>query len=335
MNEGAGHVADRGSDNPGIHAGMTSQTIALQLCPFASDLEAAIAARITVARWFEMDSTSRERLLRDHAADIVAVVSSGSVGCPAELVRALPALGVVILNGVGLDRVDLPLLRERGIALGTTPGALTEDVADLAVGLVIGLLRDIPAGDAFVKAGLWPGGERPLARKVSGRRFGILGLGQIGRAIAHRLEPFGPVSWSGPGAKRVPWAYHPDVRSLARASDVLVVACPATTQTRHLVDAHVIELLGPRGFIVNVSRGAVVDETALASALAGGRLAGAALDVFENEPHVPESLRRLPNALLTPHMASATHETRQRMAGLVLANLDAFLQGRPLPASPC
>jgi hydroxypyruvate reductase len=250
------------------------------------------------------------------------------------LVQSLPNLGVIAINGVGLDKVDLALLRQRGIGLGTTPNTLAEDVADLAVGLTIALLRDIPASDAHVRAGTWPQAERPLARKVTGRRFGILGLGQIGHAIAQRLTTFGPVSWSGPRPKAVQWAYLPDVISLAEASDVLVVACPANAATRHLVDAKVIEALGPKGYIVNISRGAVVDERALASALAEGRLAGAGLDVFENEPHVPESLRSLPNTVLTPHIASATHETRQHMADLVLSNLDAYLQGRPLPATP-
>lgn len=308
--------------------------IALQLCPFPAELEAALEQRLEVVRWFALGEAARQQLLDSSASAVRAVISSGGIGCPATLVNALPALGAIVLNGVGLDRVDLPLLQQRGIALGTTRGVLTEDVADLAVGLLIGLLRGIPAGDAHVRAGLWPGGERPLGHKVSGRRFGILGLGQIGEAIARRLAPFGPVSWSGPRPKPVDWPYHPDVLSLARASDVLVVACPATATTRHLVDDRVIEALGPQGFLVNISRGAVVDETALTAALAAGRLAGAALDVFENEPHVPESLRQLPGTVLTPHVASATHETRRRMGELVLANLDAFLQGRPMPATP-
>jgi lactate dehydrogenase-like 2-hydroxyacid dehydrogenase len=313
---------------------MTTLQLALQMCPFSADLESDLAQRFEVARWFELDATSREQLLRTRAGEVRAVVTSGSVGCPSDLVQALPGLGVIAINGVGLDKVDLALLRQRGIALGSTPGTLSEDVADLAVGLTIALLRDIPASDAHVRSGAWLKAERPLARKVSGKRFGVLGLGQIGHAIALRLSPFGPVSWSGPRQKPVPWTYHADVFSLARASDVLIVACPANATTRHLVDARVIEALGPQGYLVNISRGAVVDETALASALTAGRLAGAALDVFENEPHVPPSLLALPNTVLTPHVASATHETRRRMADLVLSNLDAWLQGKPLPATP-
>ena len=313
---------------------MPNPSIALQMCPFSAELESDLARRFEMARWFEMDETAQQHLLDARAADVRAVVTSGSVGCPVALMQSLPALGVIAINGVGLDKVNLDVARQRGIAVGSTPGALSEDVADLAVGLTIALLRDIPASDAHVRSGAWPRGERPLGRKVSGRRFGILGLGQIGFAIAQRLAPFGPVSWTGPRAKPVAWPQHPDVLSLARASDVLVVACPANAATRHLVNSQVIEALGPHGYIVNISRGAVVDESALAAALAGGRLAGAALDVFENEPHVPESLRRLPNTVLTPHVASATHETRKRMADLVLANLDAFLEGKPLPATP-
>jgi lactate dehydrogenase-like 2-hydroxyacid dehydrogenase len=313
---------------------MSARPIALQMSAFSAYLESGLAQRFEVVRWFELPETARQELLRSHADMIRAVVTAGHVGCPSELVQLLPNLGVIAINGVGLDKVDLALLRERNIGLGTTPGTLSEDVADLAVGLTIALLRDIPASDAHVRAGAWPQAERPLARKVTGRRFGILGLGQIGFAIAQRLAPFGPVAWTGPRRKDVPWAYLPDVISLAGASDVLVVACPANSATRHLVDARIIEALGPAGYLVNVSRGAVVDEQALASALAEHRLAGAALDVFENEPHVPEMLRMLPNTVLTPHVASATHETRKHMADLVLGNLDAYLQGKALPSTP-
>jgi lactate dehydrogenase-like 2-hydroxyacid dehydrogenase len=311
-----------------------NRSVALQMSPFSAYLEAGIAQRFEVVRWFEIDAATREKLLSARAADVRAVVTAGHVGCPLQLMQLLPNLGCIAINGVGLDKVDLAVIRQRGIALGTTPGTLSEDVADLAVGLLIALLREIPAGDAHVRSGAWPRAERPLARKVTGKRFGILGLGQIGLAIAQRLAPFGPVAYSGPRRKPVSYMFHDDVISLARAVDVLVVACPANATTSRLVDAGVIDALGPSGYVVNISRGAVVDEAALVSALASGRLAGAALDVFENEPNVPESLRQLPNTVLTPHVASATQETRTHMAELVLANLDAFLLGQPLPATP-
>lgn len=313
---------------------MADRPLALQLCPFSPYLEAGLAERFDVVRWFTLQEPARVACLGERGADVRAVVTGGHLGCPSELMQALPALGVIAVNGVGLDKVDLALARSRGIAVGNTPGVLTEDVADLAVGLVIALLRAIPAGDVHVRSGAWERGDRPLARKVSGRRFGIVGLGRIGLAIAQRLAPFGPVAYSGPREKAVPYAYHPDVHALARAVDVLVLACPANAATFRLVDAGVLEALGPAGYLVNVARGSVVDERALVAALEAGTIAGAALDVFEDEPHVPPGLRGRENTVLTPHVASATVETRTRMADIVLANLDAFLVGQPLPAGP-
>ena len=306
---------------------------ALQLCPFSAALEAGLRERFAVVRWFELDEAAKAAWLAGKAGSVRAVVTGGHIGCPDDLMLALPTLGIVAINGVGFDKVNLELARRRGVGVTTTPGVLTDDVADLAVGLIIALLRQIPAGETHVRSSSWPKGERPLARKVSGRRFGILGLGHIGAAIARRLEPFGPVAYTSHQAKPVPYDFHPDVVSLACASQVLVVACAANESTRRLVDADVLTALGPEGWLVNISRGSVVDEPALIAALADGRLAGAALDVFESEPHVPEALRLSPKVVLTPHIASATVETRAAMADLVLKNLDAFLAGKPLPTA--
>ena len=296
-------------------------------------MEAGLAERFEVVRWFELDDAGRAAWLAGHAAEVAAVVTGGHIGCPTPLMEALPALGIVAINGVGYDKVDLKVARRRGVWVTTTPGTLTEDVADLAVGLIIAMLRQIPAGDVHVRSGAWPSGERPLARKVSGRRFGILGLGQIGSAIAARLTAFGPVAYTSRQAKPAPYDFHADATQLARASDVLIVACSANQTTRHLVNAAVLEALGPDGWLVNVSRGSVVDEAALIRALETGAIAGAALDVFETEPHAPQALRNSPNTVLTPHIASATAETRRAMADLVLANLDAFLRGEPPPSA--
>ena len=296
-------------------------------------MEAGLAERFEVVRWFELDDAGRAAWLAGHAAEVAAVVTGGHIGCPTPLMEALPALGIVAINGVGYDKVDLKVARRRGVRVTTTPGTLTEDVADLAVGLIIAMLRQIPAGDVHVRSGAWPSGERPLARKVSGRRFGILGLGQIGSAIAARLTAFGPVAYTSRQAKPAPYDFHADATQLARASDVLIVACSANQTTRHLVNAAVLEALGPDGWLVNVSRGSVVDEAALIRALETGAIAGAALDVFETEPHAPQALRNSPNTVLTPHIASATAETRRAMADLVLANLDAFLRGEPPPSA--
>jgi lactate dehydrogenase-like 2-hydroxyacid dehydrogenase len=308
------------------------RAIALQLCPFSPYLESELAHRFELIRWFELPALAQQQTLQQRAAAVRAVVTGGHVGCPNDLMVALPSLGIIAINGVGVDKVDLPLAKARGVRVVRTPGVLADDVADLAVGLVIGLLRGIPAADAFVRRGEWEKGGWPLARKVSGRRFGILGLGEIGSAIARRLAPFGPVAYSGPRRKPVPYPFHTGVLDLAQASDVLVISCPANESTHHLVGAAVIDALGPQGYLVNVSRGSIVDERALAAALAAGQLQGAALDVFEEEPHVPEALRASDRVVLTPHIASATVEVRAQMADLILRNLDAFMSGAPLAA---
>jgi lactate dehydrogenase-like 2-hydroxyacid dehydrogenase len=246
---------------------------------------------------------------------------------------ALPALGIVAINGVGFDKVDLAEARRRNIRVTTTPGVLTDDVADLAVGLMISLLRRLPSADRFVRDGSWSKGDFPLARKVTGRRFGIVGLGHIGVAIAKRLVGFGPVAYCGRSRKDVPYTYYPTVLELARDSDVLLIAASSNVTTRGLVNAQVLDALGPDGYMVNVSRGALVDEVELAHAITQGRIAGAALDVFADEPNVPADLRSSGETVLTPHIASATAETREAMARAVLANLDAYLAGEELPGA--
>jgi lactate dehydrogenase-like 2-hydroxyacid dehydrogenase len=259
---------------------------------------------------------------------VEAVITGGHLGCSNALIDALPALGIVAINGVGVDKVDLVHARDRGVRVSSTPGVPTEDVADLAVGLIISLLRAIPQGDAHVRGGGWECGDRPLGRKVTGRRFGIVGLGQIGRAIAARLAVFGPIAYTSPRRKDVPYEYYADLLKLARGCDVLVLACTANATTRKLIDARVLETLGPEGYLINVARGSVVDEAALIAALDSGGLAGAALDVFEDEPRVPAALRASPKVVLTPHIASATVESRTRMADVLLRDLDAFLDSK-------
>lgn len=302
----------------------------LQLCPLSAYLEAGVTQRFELIRWFDLSDAEQAAWLEERAHAVRAIVTGGHMGCSNTLIQALPSLGIIAVNGVGLDKIDLEFARRRDIRVTTTRGVLTEDVADLAVGLTISLLRGIPAGDAHVRAGRWTRGDYPLTRKVSGRRFGIVGLGHIGSAIAARLAAFGPVAYTGPRPKAVPYEFHADLKSLARASDILILACAANAATRHLVGAAIIDALGPNAYLVNVARGAIVDEAELIAALRAGRLAGAALDVFEDEPRVPEALRALPNVVLTPHMASATVETRTQMADMVLGSLQAFMNGMPL-----
>ncbi|MBA4091583.1 MAG: dihydrofolate reductase [Sphingobium sp.] len=310
-----------------------ADTIALQLCPLSEYLEAELAARCPSLRWFEMDDAARTGWLEANAGKVALVVTGGHLGCSNDLIAALPSLKLIAINGVGYDKVDVAFANGRGVDVSTTPDVLTDDVADLAVGLTIGLLRRLPAADRFVRDGRWMEEAFPLGRKVSGRRFGIVGLGRIGRAIADRLSGFGTVAYHGRSAKDAPYRFEPDLAALARESDILVLACAATEATRNLIDAGILTALGAEGYLVNVARGSVVDEAALIAALHSGGIAGAALDVFAEEPSAPAGLIASDRTHLAPHIASATVETRIAMADLVLANVDALLAGRRPPTA--
>ncbi|MCG5234580.1 2-hydroxyacid dehydrogenase [Xanthobacter oligotrophicus] len=304
----------------------------IQYCPLMPGLEAALAERFTVHRFFE--DKDPDGFLTRHAGAIRGFVTGGHLGLPPDLGAKLPALEIVAINGVGFDKVDLVEAKRRGIRVANTPDVLTEDVADLAIGLSIALLRQIVKGDAYVRAGQWLGGDLALGAKVSRRRFGIFGLGRIGRAIARRLEGFdAQIAYSDRVKLDVPYAFEVTPQALAARSDVFVVAAAASAETRNVIDRSVIDAVGPKGILVNVARGSLVDEPALLAALKEGRIGGAALDVFADEPRVPDGFFGLPNVVLTPHMASATGETRQAMADLVLANLVAHFAGEPLPTA--
>ncbi len=264
--------------------------------------------------------------LTAYGARYAGLVTSAAVGVDAAVVAALPNLKVISSFGVGLDRLPLDAARARGIAVGYTPDVLNDCVADCAFGLLLDAARGFSAADRYVRRGDWARGNFPLARKVSGGKLGIVGMGRIGRAIAQRSTGFDmAVRYH---ARRpvadVTWAYEASLLELARWADFLVIITAGGAGTRHLVNAEVLDALGPRGFLVNVARGSVVDETALVAALRDKRIAGAGLDVFENEPHVPAELLTLDNVVLLPHVASATEETRQAMADRVFDNLQAF-----------
>lgn len=266
------------------------------------------------------------------APRIRAMAASGESKVPRELIAQLPALEIISVFGVGYDGVDVAAARERGIHVTHTPEVLTDDVADLALGLVLAVARRIPQADQYVRQGHWPEGPAPLARKVSGARLGVVGLGRIGQAIAQRAEAFGmAVAYTARHEKAgTGYAYHPTPAALAAAVDFLVVITPGGAQTRKLIDTEVLTALGPQGFLVNVARGSVVDQTALVEALQAGRIAGAGLDVFEDEPDVPLALRAMDNVVLTPHIGSATWQTRRAMADLAFGNLQAHFAGQPL-----
>ncbi len=247
----------------------------------------------------------------------------------------LPALEIVASFGVGYDKVDALTAATRGIVVTNTPGVLDEEVADLAVGLLLATLRHIPQADRFVREGLWPAGPFPLSPTLRGRRVGILGLGAIGKAVARRIEAFGvPIGYHGRSRQEgVEYAYYPTPAALAEASDVLVTVVPGGLATRHLVDRAVLGALGPDGVLVNVSRGSVVDQAALIAALQVGTIGGAGLDVFEDEPNVPEALLAMANVVLLPHIGSASRATRAAMGRLVVDNLVAWFDGAPCMTS--
>jgi len=271
--------------------------------------------------------------LNDIAPTIRAIVTSGAKGAPSEIVDKLTALEIIAIRGVGTDAVDLNRTRQRSIRVTTTPNLLTEDVADLAIGLLLATARRICQADRFVRAGEWrPGAGLPLGRKVTGMRIGIVGLGRVGKAIAARARGFtSDIAYTD--LQPFPESSYPffsTALELAKISDALILAASGGPQSRNVIDESVLNALGPEGLLVNVARGSLVDEAALVSALAEGRLGGAGLDVFVDEPNVPEALWRLDTVVLQPHRASATEQTRRAMEDLVLANLSAHFSGAAL-----
>ncbi|MBN8874843.1 MAG: 2-hydroxyacid dehydrogenase [Rhodospirillales bacterium] len=304
----------------------------LQITAIHPDAQARLAAGYELVH-AELPQLDAAWLAR-HGAEIEGVVTGGHLGLPAAVMTGLPRLRVIAINGVGFDKVDLALARSRGVRVTNTPDVLTDDVADLAVGLTLALLRRLPQADAYVRAGRWPAGEMPLATKLTGKRIGIFGLGRIGRAAARRFAGFtDAIAYADVTRQDVPFTWHPDPVALAAGSDVLVICAAASADTRRIIGTPVFEALGPSGVLVNVARGSIVDEPALVAALQAGRLGGAALDVFEDEPNVPAALIGMENVVVTPHIASATNETRRAMGELMIDNIDAVFAGRPIPAA--
>jgi len=273
-----------------------------------------------------------ERLAFVKAHPETRFVAASGGWVPADVFQALPKLEIVSCFGVGYDGVDVATAVELGLPVTHTPGVLSDDVADLAMGLVLAVGRQIALADQFVRAGRWPQGPLALGRKVSGARMGIVGMGRIGQAIARRAQAFGmSIAYTTRTVKAdLPYRHVADATALARESDFLVVITPGGAATRHLINAQVLQALGPSGFLINVARGSVVDEQALIEALQNGTIAGAGLDVFAAEPRVPEALWTMPQVVLTPHMASATTQTRQAMADLAFANIRAGIEGQSL-----
>lgn len=263
---------------------------------------------------------------------IQGVVTGGAKGLDNATMDRLPALKIIAISGIGTDAVDLAHAARRNIAVTTTPGVLTDDVADMAFGLLIATLRRMSEAESVVRSGSWPQAQLPLARKVTGIRLGIIGMGQVGAAIARRAGAFQMevLYHSRSPRPALPWRYIDDLHTLAREADVLVLAASADGGET-IVTASVLEALGAEGFFINVARGKLVDEEALLAALTHKRIAGAGLDVFANEPHVPAAFFALPQVTLQPHRASATQQTRLEMGEIVLRNLAACFNGETPP----
>lgn len=268
--------------------------------------------------------------IAQHRERVQVLASSAFTPVDAGFIDQFPALRAICNLGVGYDNIDVIHAQKRGIAVSNTPGVLDDCVADMAWGLILSTLRGMGAAERYLRAGKWTNRlpSLPLGRRVTGRRLGLVGLGRIGLAIAQRAQGFSmPVRYHSRRPRQdAPYEYVADLLALARWSDILVIATTGGPQTRHLIDAKVLRELGPESFLVNIARGSVVDEKALVQALEQGIIAGAGLDVFDDEPHVPQALMGLEQAVLMPHIASATIETRRAMAELQLDNLCAYAQ---------
>lgn len=299
-------------------------------CPMDGYLERELEKRSNLLRLWT--APEKSEFINNHKNSIRAVVGNAMAGADAQLIESLPKLEIVSSFSVGLDKIDLVKCKEKGIRVTNTPNVLTDDVADLAIGLMLAVLRRLCESDRYVRGGKWKKGDFRLTRKFTGKSVGIIGLGRIGMAIAKRAEAFScPISYHSRTPKSdVDYKYYSNVLDLASNCQILVVACALTEETRHIVNREVLDAMGPEGVLINIGRGPHVDEPELVSALVEGRLGGAGLDVFEHEPHVPEELFKLENVVLLPHVASGTVETRKVMADLVIGNLEAHFLNRPL-----
>lgn len=267
------------------------------------------------------------------AGRIEGVTTGGGSGLPRPVMDLLPNLKIISVNGVGIDKIDLDECRRRGIRLATAQGVLTDDVADMAIGLMLDVVRGISCNDRFVRAGKWA--HEPVVNSwtIKGKKLGIAGFGAIGKAVAKRAVSFdmAVAYFSSRQQTDTPhYPFYPELRVLADWADVLVLCVSGGARSFHMVDRNILEALGPKGFLINVARGSVVDEEALIEALRDNTISGAGLDVFADEPHVPEAFYGLDNVVLQSHRATSTFETRHAMGRLVFDNLAAFFQGKPL-----
>jgi lactate dehydrogenase-like 2-hydroxyacid dehydrogenase len=298
------------------------------------------AMMVRIGQRFELIETGGKPPLEVFTAKqlsgIRAMVSAGSTPLSGDMMGKMPSLGAVVCYGTGYDGIDLAAAAQRGILVAHSPAANAAAVADLAVTLMLAVTRRLLPADNYVRSGSWSAGKpSPLMRPQPGnpgRRVGLYGMGEIGRKIAARLAAFeADVGYYSRSQHDVPYQYFPSLEALAEWCSVLMIAVRAGTETHHAVNANILRKLGGEGYVVNISRGSVIDEAALVAALAEGAIAGAGLDVYEKEPHAPDRLTGLPNVVLTPHVGGHTLESHAAMQDCVLANLEAFFAGKPLP----
>ena len=302
----------------------------LLVCSLYEGTERRLDELYAVHRLWE--AKDQAALLREVRDRVRAISTMGAVGCKADLMDALPKTEIIACFGVGVDAIDLKAAKERKIAVTNTPDVLTECVADLGMSLLLATAREIPQGDRYVREGKWLKGNYHLCQHVGSRTLGIVGFGRIGQAVAKRAEAFGikVVYHSRHKNPATSHRYYDSVKAMAADVDYLMLTLPGGAETRHLVNAEVMNALGPEGTLINMARGSIVDERALVQALKSGTLGAAALDVFEAEPKVPEELLAMDNVVLQPHQGSATHDTRAAMGQLVIDNLEAHFAGKPL-----
>ncbi|MDD9901072.1 MAG: 2-hydroxyacid dehydrogenase [Alphaproteobacteria bacterium] len=299
----------------------------LAMAPIPAAQMAQLEDSYTVHKLWK--SKDPEALLNDVKDSITGMVSVYGQPVSARLIKALPNLEIIAHYGVGYDNIDIEAARAQEIIVTNTPDVLTDDTADIAMGLVLGVMRRMVEGDIYVRTGQWAKkGDLPLGRCLRGKTMGIVGLGRIGQAVAKRAEAFGmKVVWHGPRAKKgISWPHYNDLMNMVEITDILMLTCLYSPETHHFIDSAVLKALGHQGVLVNVARGKVVNEDDLVEALENVDIAGAGLDVYENEPDVPSALCRLDNVVLQPHQGSATHETRGAMAQMVVDNLRLYFE---------
>ncbi|NCO03134.1 MAG: 2-hydroxyacid dehydrogenase [Alphaproteobacteria bacterium] len=273
-----------------------------------------------------------EAEIQAHKDDVVAINCSVGHKITRKLIESLPNLEIIATFSVGLDHIDLEAAKERGIRVTNTPDVLSAETADTGLALLLATAKHIVVDDMYVRVGKWLNGDPPLGTSLTNKKVGIVGLGAIGAKVASRCAAFEmDVSYYGPREKiDQPYTYYSDIEKMAADVDFLILTCPAVPETINLVDANILQALGPRGILINIARGSIVDEPALIKALQNGVIAGAGLDVFANEPHVPVELFPMDNVVLLPHIGSATKETRDKMGRLVIDNIKAHFKGGKL-----